>query len=304
MPRILTLLASSLVILGAQASALAAPQVSTQADPLPETGSGQSRVGPGAASPTGLDCESRGLGDYFYCEGPVPETEPSAPPAPPSSDVPAASPAPQEPPEVAALHAYQADLEQARKVAVWNPTPANLRRYQELQLVTMEKSEAFAESYMVNTWQVPGLAYDATVPVNAMGKTAWKSNRKAAQRSHLKSVSERYGLMYFYSSACAACRVFSPTLREFAATHGFEVMAISTDGGPSATFPDWRPDNGIAREVGLDGGVTPALLLFDAATAETIALGFGVMGRDDLETRIFQLTGGRTDGFTGALPTR
>lgn len=247
----------------------------------------------------GLDCDARGLGDYFYCRAPEP-AEPIEP-VQPALEAEVEPSEPSLPPEVEALQQYQADLEEARMVAVWNPTPDNLRRYQELQLVTMEKSEAFADAYMVNSWQVPGLAYDSTVPVNALGASAYKSSLRAAQKAHLGAVSQQYGLMYFYASNCGACRVFSPVLREFAQLYGFDVMAIAMDGQPSATFPDWRPDNGIAREVGLDGGVTPAVLLFDAATSRTIPLGFGVMGRDDLELRVFELTGGTLDGFTSQL---
>ncbi|MGB6230733.1 MAG: conjugal transfer protein TraF [Litorimonas sp.] len=267
-------------------------QAETAAEPIAATG------------PYGLDCESRRLGDYFYCEPEDPS--PSDPePDDPIQAVPLSpTPEPDRPPEIAALRAYQADLEEARMVAVWNPTPENLRHYQELQLLTLEKSERFADAFMVNTWQVPGLAYDSTVPVNSLGASAYKAERRSAQTAHLRAAGQRYGLMYFYASSCGACRVFSPVLREFAQLYGFDVMAISMDGQPSPTFPDWRLDNGIAREVGLERGVTPAVVLFDAQTAQTIPLGFGVMGRDDLELRAFELTGGRFDGFTGSLETR
>jgi len=52
-----------------------------------------------------------------------------------------------------------------------------------------------------------------------------------------RSLSQRYGVLYFFASSCGACDIFSPILKAVSDKYGLSVLAVSTNGGPSATFP-------------------------------------------------------------------
>ena len=73
-------------------------------------------------------------------------------------------------------------------------------------------------------------------------------------------------------------------------THGITVRAISTDGGPSETFPRYTVETNQRAAMGLTSQVTPAVVLFDSATRTAIPIGYGVIAADELMDRIFLLT--------------
>ncbi|SMC30690.1 plasmid transfer operon protein [Novosphingobium sp. B1] len=102
--------------------------------------------------------------------------------------------------------------------------------------------------------------------------------------------SERYGLFYFFAQSCGACEVMSPIVQSVAQTWHITVRAVSTDGGPSRHFPRYTVETNQRARMGLDPGITPAVVLWDAATARAIPIGYGVMSADELQDRIYLLT--------------
>jgi conjugal transfer pilus assembly protein TraF len=68
------------------------------------------------------------------------------------------------------------------------------------------------------------------------------------------------------------------------------VRAVSTDGGPSRHFPRYTVETNQRQRMGLDPGITPAVVLWDAAKGQAIPIGYGVMSADELQDRIFLLT--------------
>ena len=68
------------------------------------------------------------------------------------------------------------------------------------------------------------------------------------------------------------------------------VRAISTDGGPSRHFPNYTVENGQRPRMGLEPGITPAVVLWDSETRRPIPIGYGVLSADELQDRIYLLT--------------
>jgi len=243
-------------------------------------------------------CQERGLGDYFYCKPPAVEEE--------VKEEPAAAPAPvdAEPPkdeDIADLERFQVILDDSRKKAVWNPTKDNVRAFMQNQIIMADKADKFSNVFTRLGWQEPELSYNVKNPVNRAGLQTFRYTERQARLTHMKGLSDRYGVYYFYAKNCAACEVFSPILQVFSRMHGVKVVAVSMDGGPNGVFRDWRPNNGIAEALGLQNSVTPAVLLFDAETSETIPVSFGVISVEELEDRIFALTGGENKTYLGDL---
>lgn len=240
-------------------------------------------------------CQERGLGPNFYCVAPEPEPEPEAKPSAPAP----VETTPEKDADIAGLEAFQIILDDSRKKAVWNPTPENVRSFMENQIIMAERADKFSNVFTRLGWQNPELSYNVENPVNRAALQTYRMTERASRVSHMGSISERYGIYYFYSQNCAACRVFSPILDGFRRIHDIKVVAVSMDGGPNAVFGDWRPNNGIARGLGLENTVTPAVILFDARTSETIPVSFGAISIEELEDRIYDLTGGQNNAYIG-----
>ena len=90
-------------------------------------------------------------------------------------------------------------------------------------------------------------------------------------------LSERYGLFYFFAQTCGACEVMSPIVKSVAERWRITVRAISTDGGPSRHFPNYTVENGQRPRMGIEPGITPAVVLWDSETRRPIPIGYGLI---------------------------
>jgi conjugal transfer pilus assembly protein TraF len=224
-----------------------------------------------------LYCAERKLGTWFYCEKPKP--------------VPAQRSAASMPSAKSRLAAISAQLDELKAAAILDPNPDNVTAYVRFQRAQLDRSSLFADVWQRALWQDPGLDYTLQRPVSTLGKRAWLDQRKADRDIILAQLSQRYGVFYFYSSACGACDIFSPILKAVSDKFGLSVLAVSMDGGPSSVFPDYMVDSGQYERLGLGGQrQVPALVLFDSATRQPMPIGYGILSQDEIADRIFQLT--------------
>ena len=222
-------------------------------------------------------CRERRLGEWFYCE------KPKAKP----SDQRAANPSRSSAEQLAAI---SKQLEEMKARAILEPTTENVSAYIAFQREQLNRASSFADMWRRTIWQNPELDYTLQRPVNQLGKRTWLDNRTADRNRVLGSISKRYGVFYFYSSACAACEVFGPIMRSVSDRFGLTVMAVSLDGGPSKAFPNFTVDTGQYRAMGMHGQQVPALVLFDTVTKRPMPIGYGMMAADEVMDRIFTLT--------------
>ena len=222
-------------------------------------------------------CRERRLGEWFYCE------KPKAKPSEQRVQQPTQSSADQ-------LAAISKQLEEMKARAILQPTTENVSAYIAFQREQLNRASSFADMWRRTIWQNPELDYTLQRPVNQLGKRTWLDNRTADKNRVLASISKRYGVFYFYSSACAACEVFGPIMRSVSDRFGLTVMAVSLDGGPSKAFPNFTVDTGQYRAMGMQGQQVPALVLFDTQTKRPMPIGYGVMAADEVMDRIFTLT--------------
>ena len=137
-------------------------------------------------------CRERRLGEWFYCE------KPKAKP----SDQRAANPSQSSAEQLAAI---SKQLEEMKARAILEPTTENVSAYIAFQREQLNRASSFADMWRRTIWQNPELDYTLQRPVNQLGKRTWLDNRTADRNRVLGSISKRYGVFYFYSSACAAC---------------------------------------------------------------------------------------------------
>ena len=225
-----------------------------------------------------FDCEDRRLGTWVDCERPRP-VEPEV--ALPSAPVPSAA---------AQLEAVTTELRELKARAILDPSPANVTAYIRFQRAQLDRASLFGDVWQRAIWQTPELDYTLQRPVGTVAKRQWLDTRKAERDRTLSQLGKRYGLFYFFAQSCGACSVMSPIVKAVADTHGITVRAISTDGGPSETFPRYTVETNQRAAMGLTSQVTPAVVLFDSATRTPIPIGYGVIAADELMDRIFALT--------------
>ncbi|GGD82098.1 conjugal transfer protein TraF [Croceicoccus mobilis] len=222
-------------------------------------------------------CEERQLGSWFYCD---PEK------AKPTEAVAQVEPVS----AMKRMAAITEELDELKARAVLEPTTENITSYIKFQRQQLDRASTFADVWSRTVWQNPELDYTLQRPVNTLGKQTWMEGRKAEQASTMQMLSERYGLFYFYSSNCAACRVFSPIIRALSDQYNLEVLPVSMDGGPNEAFPNFVTDSGQYQRMGLQGSTVPALVLFDTHTKQPIPIGYGLMAADEVMQRIYYLT--------------
>lgn len=224
-----------------------------------------------------LYCAERRLGTWFYCEKPKPA--PGSTAATPSVSA------------RARLSAISTELEEMKARAILEPSAENVTAYVRFQREQLDRSSMFADVWQRALWQDPGLDYTLQRPVSTLGKRAWIDQRKGERDLTMAKLSERYGVFYFYSSACGACDIFSPILKAVSDKFGLAVLAVSMDGGPSPTFPNHVVDAGQYERLGLGTErQVPALVLFDSVTKQPMPIGYGILSQDEIMDRVFQLT--------------
>ena len=227
------------------------------------------------------------LGWHFYCDG-AREKEAAETPAPPAEPEPAAEAAPDS--ATARVAAMRQALGEARAKAVLEPSEANVAAYLHLQRDALDRAATFSDAFRRTVWAEPALDYTLRRPVGALAKHLWADARRAERAAALAKLGERYGLIYLGDERCAACRVFGPLLRAFAARHGLDVLAVSRSGSPLEGWPEAVADAGRAAALGLDGVPLPALVLYDTRTKRVRPVSFGVVAEDQLAERLFVLT--------------
>jgi conjugal transfer pilus assembly protein TraF len=196
--------------------------------------------------------------------------------------------APKPPRELVEFEAMQKRLEDLKRVAVMNPTDANLTAYMRYQRMVMNKSEHFAERWQRLVWTVPDLDYGLSGrPTNAMAINVFDEQQRERQAQTIKSLAATHGLIFVFRGDCPHCHRFAPILKRFEEEFGFTVLAISMDGRAIPEYPNARPDNGMAAR--LNATAVPALYLTAPATREIRPVGFGVMSMTDLVERIAAL---------------
>jgi len=202
---------------------------------------------------------------------------------------PDAAPKAKAPPrELTDFEAMQKRLDELKRIAVMNPTDANLLAYMRYQRLVMNRSEVFAKRWQRLVWTTPELDYGLTGrPTNAMAVGVFDGEARDRQAQAVRGLAATHALVFVFRSDCPYCHRFAPILKRFEQEHGLRVYAVSLDGKGLPEYPDARPDNGIAAR--LDARSVPALYLTAPARREIRPVGFGLMAETDLLERIAAL---------------
>jgi len=185
------------------------------------------------------------------------------------------------------LKAYRAELENKMAKAWINPTPQNVRAYQEMQKDMLDRSQKFSETWVKNVMTNAHLDQTLISPINQNAIHVKFDLEKQRTKKVIQNLSQDYGLFFFYSSSCSYCHKFAPIVRYFSEMYGWKVLAISLDGGAIDEFPDAIPDNGLAQKWNIQA--LPSLYAVNPETEHVIQVAHGMASIDEMENRILSL---------------
>ena len=189
------------------------------------------------------------------------------------------------PSELTDFDALQKHLEDLKRVAVMNPSDANLLAYMRLQRTVMDKSQTFADRWQRLVWSVPDLDYGLTGrPTNAMAIGVFDDQQRDRQAQAVRNLASTHGVLFIFRSDCPYCHRLAPILKRFEQEYGMTVFPVSLDGRGLPEYPNPQPDNGIATR--LNASMVPALYLSAPSKRQIRPIGFGVMAMNELIERI------------------
>ena len=181
----------------------------------------------------------------------------------------------------------QEEFEEATAQAVLAPTLENTRRTLRLQKLIEERASRFQEMWMLASLMEGHLerVEDKDAPLH---RKILKEEKTKNIKQKIRGLARETGLFFAFRKDCRYCHAFAPQVRAFAQEYGFEVKAVSAEGGTLNDFPDASQDNGILQKIN-PRGVYPALFLAHPASGQVVPLAWGMVTPDQLLENISTL---------------
>jgi conjugal transfer pilus assembly protein TraF len=152
----------------------------------------------------------------------------------------------------------------------------------------IDRSKTFSEVWMQTVFQNPYLDHTLVSPVNQKARHIQLDLQKQQLKNLITNLSKDYGLFFFFGSNCEYCHGFAPIVKQFSQNYGWEVLAISVDGGALKEFPNPVKDNGLLQQWNVE--MLPALFAVNPNTGHVIPIAYGMISLDQMETRIITLS--------------
>ena len=221
---------------------------------------------------------------WYWYHDPEPEEDIKEEPEKPIEVTPATQPTQPQPPAALSAAWVREMLPKYKDLAWDDPSPENVEAYFLLQRFAMDRSQRFAQvaervvmgnPYLDETNRRPSASYAIPYVDRQAGN---------AEDELLAKMTSKVGLFFFFKSNCPYCEAQAPLIKNLE-QQGFDILAISIDGGPlqSAEFEHTRVNSGQAEKLGVTA--TPALFLV-SDKGEFSALGQGLMSLPDIKRRI------------------
>ena len=238
--------------------------------------------------------ERREQGWFWYEEmqEPVEEPEPAEPPPPETAKAPEPSEEPQEPaappgPPPLSTAWLQENMPKYLNRAMDDPTPENIRAYEILKKIAVDKATVYATQASLIIPGDPLLDENRRRAISSFGAKAHDAAAAEASELAIKKIAETAGLFFFFRSDCPFCHTIAPIVKILEDKSGVSVIPISIDGKamPNGLFQDHLTDNGQATKL----SVTTVPTLFLVAPDGRIArVGEGVMSLTKIKRQMIQ----------------
>ena len=168
----------------------------------------------------------------------------------------------------------QDNFEEATAKAILNPTLSNVQDVMTLQRQIIDRSTQFQEIWMqASLFEGQHLRLsDNGAP---LARKIMQEQKEKELHQKIRRLAKETGLFFVFRKDCKFCHAFAPVVKEFSREYGFEVKAISGDGGKLKEFPDAVSDNGMIDKINVKR-VYPALFLAHPPTGNVIPVAWGM----------------------------
>ncbi|CZP12233.1 conjugal pilus assembly protein TraF [Legionella pneumophila] len=113
------------------------------------------------------------------------------------------------------------------------------------------------------------------------------SSYALTNENSLHALSQKKGFFFFFSSSCPHCQRFAPVLKHLSQSYGFNVVAISMDGGYLPDFPYAVLDEGQSKLFQVT--VFPSLFLIDPQNEQAHLVTEGAIDEMELTNRLLKI---------------
>ena len=161
-----------------------------------------------------------------------------------------------------------------------------------MQKDMLDRSKIFSHTWLQSVFQNPQLDHTLISPVNQQARHLQLDLGKRRTQKTIQALSKENGLFFFFAGDCPHCHTFAPIVKRFSELYGWDVIAISVDGGSLPEFPDAQGDNGLF--VAWEVKVLPSLYAVNPSTKTVIPVAYGVTAMDEMENRIMTLVGAKS----------
>ena len=192
--------------------------------------------------------------------------------------------------DMTTVEEFRAEVERLKGVAIMNPTEENVSAYLHGNKLMMDKASYFTDQWRRVVWKTPELDFNKDHPTANAAALEARRLEDANRDEKLAGIGKNSGLLYFFRSDCALCKLQAPALLAFSRRYNIDVLPVSLDGKIPPNFPlaNPRADNGVSQVVtnGEGVNVVPALFLVSHDTKQVDPLGVGVIAVEDIAERI------------------
>ncbi len=182
----------------------------------------------------------------------------------------------------------KAELNRLRDLAIMTPSETNVKAFLEANKYWMDMSERFADKATVMAWQTPNLDQNTKRPFANSALVNLSTREYRSQEDLAKTLSQDYGIVFFYRSDCSFCHEQAPILKQLEQRYGMSILPVSLDGGGINEFDNAVPDNGFSYKLTQGQGisVTPSLFMISKDKQHVTFLGAGLVALDELLKRM------------------
>lgn len=178
----------------------------------------------------------------------------------------------------------QKRLKETHAKAIIEPTVENYLTYKRMEHKLMQRAQLIGDLNQKTLLADPSLDSNIENPYAQIARPIALKKIDQTREQKLKMLSQHYGLFFYFNSQCEYCHLIAPILKEFEKKFGWEILAISTDGGGLKEFPEFKIDNGSAQANSIE--YFPALMLFDARENKIIPFHYGFATLDTLIEKV------------------
>lgn len=232
------------------------------------------------------------VGWHFYCD---PEDEPNEDPKPEPEPIEVSvSPPPSETDLETAqerLARFSNEVEEAKALAILDPTEENLLEYLRIQKEMIDRAENFQKTWSRVLYKSPELDHNTVYPLTNTGVLDYQDRIHAERSAKLFEVSQSNVLMVVTEGPdiCYTCDTQLDIIKNLVEQNELSVFVVSKDGYRYDAFPNAEIDEGNLKGMGLDENPTPFFAILNPSTGDIKHIGHGLLTQDQILARVLEV---------------